>query len=57
MSGPKINPYRTPKFSIPASEKKCSSVTKIFLFNRNDSDHFMTDYLRPIQSIFSGNTV
>ena len=30
MSGPKINPYRTPKFSRPASEKKCSCGTKFF---------------------------
>ena len=50
MSGPKINPYRTPKFSRPASEKKCSSATKK-LKTKN------TEYLRPMQSIFSGNTV
>ena len=57
MSGPKINPYRTPKFSRPASEKKCSCATKFFLFKRNDSDQLMTEYLRPMQFIFSGSTV
>ena len=57
MSEPKINPYRTPKFSRPASEKKCSCATNFFLFKRNDSDQLMTEYLRPMQFIFSGSTV
>ena len=56
MKGPSINPYGTPQFSSPASEKTCSSATKRFLFERYDSEHLMTDSLKPIHSVFSKST-
>ena len=40
----------------PASAKT-SSITTKKLFERYDSDHLMTDYLKPIHSIFCRSTV
>ena len=56
MKGPSTNPYGTPQYSSPASEKTCSSATKRFLFERYDSEHLMTDSLKPIHSVFSKST-
>ena len=42
-SSPKIDPYGTPQFISPVSEKKFSSVTKNFLFEGYDRNHLMTD--------------
>ena len=53
MKGPKKDPYGAPQYSSPPSEKTCSSATKHFLFERYDSEHLMTDSLKPIHSLFS----
>ena len=56
MSEPKIEAYRVPQFSRLGSEKTYSSATKKFLFERNNLDHSMTEYVRLIYSIFSNST-
>ena len=56
MNEPKIEAYRVPQFSRLGSEKTCSGATKKFLFERNNLDHLMTEYVRLIYSIFSNST-
>ena len=56
MSERKIEAYRVPQFSRLGSEKTCSSATKRFLFERNNLDHLMTEYVRLIYCIFSNSS-
>ena len=55
-SVPRIEPCGTPCFNVPVSEKTLSIQTKNFLFERQDSNHLVTDAHKPKYFIFSRRT-
>ena len=50
---PKTEHWRTPQINIPASQKTSFTKSKNFLFDREDSNHFINGVLKPRPSHIS----